>query len=239
MRGHVALITGGGRGIGEAIARRFVREGAKVFIASRTRSELERVARETGASFEVCDVAFPVQVQALARKVGPVQILVNNAGIAEGAPFHRTDLTMWDRIMDTNVKSAFLMCRAFVPGMVRRNYGRIVNIASLAGKRGVAYITAYCASKHALVGLNSSLAMEFKDHDITVNAVCPGYVDTEATRNNVGKIARATKRPQPEIMKSLLASLGQTRLLSPNDVAEVALALARPECSHTGAAIDL
>ena len=239
MKGHLALITGGGRGIGEAIARRFAREGAKVFITSRTRPDLERVARDIGASFEVCDAAFPVQVQSLLKKVGPVQILVNNAGVAEGAPFKRTDITMWDRLMDTNVKTAYLLCRAFVPAMMQRGYGRIVNISSLAGKRGVAYLTAYSASKHALIGFSSSLAVELTGQDITVNAVCPGYVDTEMTRENVAKIARTTKRSQPEVMRMLLSSLGQTRLLSPNDVAEVALALARPECSHTGAAIDL
>jgi NAD(P)-dependent dehydrogenase (short-subunit alcohol dehydrogenase family) len=239
MKGHTVLITGGGRGIGEAIARRLSREGARLFITSRTPSDLERVARETGANFDVCDVTDPEQVFRLVKKVGPVQVLVNNAGIAEAAPLVKTDLELWRRILDTNVTSAFLFCKAVVPSMIDRKYGRIVNVASVAGKRGAAYITAYAASKHALIGFNSSLAAELQKYGITVNAVCPGYVDTGMTRHNVTRIAKATGASKKEILVKLMSTAGQTKLLKPEHVAEVALALARPECSHTGAAIDL
>lgn len=239
MKGHVALVTGGGRGIGEAVARRLAKAGARVIIVSRTQEDLERVARETGAEFIVCDVTVPAQVDDLARRAGPVGVLVNNAGIAESAPLVKTDLDLWRRVLDTNLTSAFLLSRALVPGMLERRYGRIVNVASVAGKRGGPYITAYAASKHALLGLSSSLAMELAETGILVNAVCPGYVDTPMTEKNVERIARATGMPKREVLRSFLASAGQARLLDPAAVAEVVLALARPECAHTGAAIDL
>jgi NAD(P)-dependent dehydrogenase (short-subunit alcohol dehydrogenase family) len=239
MKDRVALITGGGRGIGEAIARRFAAEGARLFITSRTPKDLERVAVETGANFDICDVTQPKEIGALVRKIGPVDILVNNAGIAESAPFERTDLETWRRVMDTNVTSAFLFCKALVPGMIERKYGRIVNIASISGKRGAPYLTAYAASKHAMLGFSSSLAMELQPKGITVNAICPGYVDTPMTRSNAARIAKVTQSTSKEVIKKLLLSAGQAKLLHPGHVAEVALALSRHDCSHTGAAIDL
>jgi NAD(P)-dependent dehydrogenase (short-subunit alcohol dehydrogenase family) len=239
MKGQTALVTGGSRGIGEAIARRLAREGFRVLITSRSGPELERLAREIHADFEVCDVTMPHQIDRLVRKAGPIEVLVNNAGVAEAAPLVKTDLDMWQRIMDTNVTSAFLFCKAVVPGMIERKYGRIVNVSSIAGKRGAAYITAYAASKHALLGFNSSLAVELQRYHIMVNAVCPGYVNTAMTQSNVGKIAKATGAPKREILLKLMASAGQTRLLEPTDVAEVVRALSSPECSHTGATIDL
>ena len=239
MKDRVALITGGGRGIGEAIARRFAAEGARLFITSRTPKDLERVALETGANFDLCDVTQPKEIGALIRKIGPVDILVNNAGVAESAPFLKTDLETWRRVIDTNVTSAFLFCKALVPGMIDRGYGRIVNIASIAGKRGGPYITAYAASKHAMLGFSSSLAAEMQDKGITVNAICPGYVDTPLTRSNAARIAKLTNSTSREVIKKLLASAGQAKLLHPGHVAEVALALARQDCAHSGAAIDL
>jgi 3-hydroxybutyrate dehydrogenase len=239
MKDKVALITGGGRGIGEAIARRFAAEGARLFITSRTPKDLERVAVETGANFDLCDVTQPKEIGSLIHKIGRVDILVNNAGVSESAPFDKTDLETWRRIMDTNVTSAFLFCKAIVPGMIDRGYGRIVNIASIAGKRGAPYITAYAASKHALLGFSSSLAMELQAENIMINAICPGYVDTPMTRTNAARIARLTGSTSKEVVKTLLTSAGQTKLLHPGHVAEVALALAREDCSHTGAAIDL
>ncbi len=239
LEGQRALVTGGGRGIGAAVAQRLAREGVRVILASRTRADLERVAQETGGECHVCDLAVADQVEDLARKAGPVEILVNNAGIAESAPLGRTGLDLWRRTMDTNVTSAFLLSKAIVPGMAERNYGRIVNVASIAGKRGAPYISAYAASKHALLGLTSSLAMEFAETGILVNAVCPRYVDTPMTSKNVDFVARRTGRPPGEVLGSFLSSFGQQRLLHPDTVAEVVLALARPECSHTGAAIDL
>jgi len=239
MKDRVALITGGGRGIGEAIARRFASEGARVFITSRTAKDLERVALETGANFDLCDITQPKEIGALMRKIGPVDILVNNAGVADSAPFVRTDLETWRRVMDTNVTSAFLCCKAIVPGMLERKYGRIVNISSIAGKRGGPYISAYAASKHALLGFSSSLAMELQGSGIMVNAICPGYVDTHMTRANAASVAKVTGMSSKDVVKKFLSSIGQPKLLHPGHVAEVALALAREDCSHTGASIDL
>ena len=239
MKGHVALVTGGGRGIGEAIARRLAKEGAHVIITSRTVTELERVAREIGADFDVCDVTMPHQVDRLVRKIGPIQILVNNAGVAEAAPIQKMDIDLWHRILDTNITSTFLFCKAVIPGMVDRGFGRIVNISSIAGKRGAPYITAYAASKHALLGFSSSLAMELKDSGVLVNAICPGYVDTTMTRANAARVAKATGSTSKDVVGKFLRSAGQPKLLHPGHVAEVALALARADCTHTGAAIDL
>lgn len=239
LAGQTALVTGGSRGIGEAIARRLAREGARVLLVSRTRPDLERVARETGASFEVCDVALPEQVDALARAAGRVDILVNNAGIADSAPLVKMDIAFWRRIMDTNVTSAFLLCRAVVPGMIERKYGRIVNVASMAGKNGIAYASAYAASKHAMLGLTRSLAPELERSGILVNAVCPGYVDTDMTRKGVERVAKLTGRPAGEIRQAFLATAGQAQMITADAVADVALPLALPGYARTGEAIDV
>ena len=239
LTGQTAVVTGGGRGIGETIARRLAIEGARVIIAGRTRSNLERVARETGGACEVCDVTVPEQVEGLARAAGRVDILVNNAGIADSAPITKMDLAFWRRIMDTNVTSAFLLCRAIVPVMMERKYGRIVNIASMAGKQGVPYASAYTASKHALLGLTRSLAMELERNGILVNAVCPGYVDTDMTRSGVERVAKFTGRPVEEVRKTFLETAGQTQMVSADAVAEATVSLALPGCSRTGDAIDV
>ena len=239
LTGQTALVTGGGRGIGEAIARRLVTEGARVIIAGRTRSNLERVARETGGACEVCDVTVPEQVEGLARAAGRVDILVNNAGIADSAPITKMDLAFWRRIMDTNVTSAFLLCKAIVPVMMERKYGRIVNIASMAGKQGVPYASAYTASKHALLGLTRSLTMELERNGILVNAVCPGYVDTDMTRSGIERVAKVTGRPVEEMQRVFLETAGQAQMITADAVAEAALSLALPGCSRTGDAIDV
>ena len=239
LKGQRALITGAGRGIGEAIARRFAAARATLFITARSRNELERVAHEVGAEFDVCDVTVPEQVEAIARKAGPVTILVNNAGIAEGAPLHQTDLAMWRRAMDTNATSAFLFCRAIVPGMKERKFGRIINVASMAGKRGASYISAYAASKHALIGLTTSLAEELAESGIKVNAVCPGYVETPMTEKNMTRMMSVTGRSRDDLVRSILSKSGQARLIQPAEVAEAALNLAAPGCPHNGEAIDV
>jgi NAD(P)-dependent dehydrogenase (short-subunit alcohol dehydrogenase family) len=198
MKGHVALITGGGRGIGEAVARRFAKAGFRIYVTSRNVAELEKVARDTGGDYDVCDVTYPEQVRDLVQKVGRVDVLVNNAGLAQSAPFLKTDLPLWRSVIDTNLTGAFLFCRAVVPGMMERKYGRIINIASIAGKRGAPYITAYAASKHGLLGFTSSLAMELHASDVMVNAICPGYVDTPMTARIIG--------PKPFLMSATRAA---------------------------------
>jgi NAD(P)-dependent dehydrogenase (short-subunit alcohol dehydrogenase family) len=239
MKGHIALVTGASRGLGEAVARRLAKAGAKVVLVSRTRADLERIAKEIGAEYFVCDVTAPSQVENLARMAGPVKILVNNAGVAESAPFLKTDLELWRRAIDTNLTSAFLLCRAFVPGMVQRKYGRIVNVASIAAKRGGRYLSAFSASKQALLGLTVSMAAELADRGLTVNAVCPGYMDTPSMKAAIDRVLKASGRPRKELLAGILATTGQPKLLDPAHVAEVVLALCRAECSHTGAAIDL
>ena len=159
--------------------------------------------------------------------------------VAEAAPIQKMDIDLWHRILDTNVTSTFLFCKAVIPGMVDRGFGRIVNISSIAGKRGAPYITAYAASKHAILGFTTSLAAEVQRYGIMVNAVCPGYVDTKMTELNVSRIAKATKTTKRDIMLRLMATVGQTKLLAPGHVPEEASALARPECLHTRASIDL
>jgi NAD(P)-dependent dehydrogenase (short-subunit alcohol dehydrogenase family) len=239
LKNRRALITGGGRGIGAAVARRFAAEGARLFLVARSPRDLEKVAVETGADFELCDVTDPEEVERTCRKAGPVDILVNNAGIAESAPFLRTDLAMWRRALDTNVTAPYRFSFNLVPGMVQRGYGRIVNVASASAKKGAPYLSAYSASKHALLGLNASLAMELQPYGVLVNAICPGYVDTPMTRANALRVSRSTGETARETLRRFLSSAGQARLLHPNHVAEVVLALSRSECSHTGAAIDL
>lgn len=239
MKGHPALVTGAGRGLGEAVARRLAKAGARVILVSRTRADLERVAKEIDAEYFVCDVTAPSQVENLARQVGPLKVLVNNAGVAESAPFVKTDFELWRRALDTNVTSTYLLCRAIVPGMLQRRYGRIVNVASIAAKRGGRYLSAFSASKQALLGLTVSMAAELADGGVTVNAVCPGYMETPSLKAALDRIVKASGRPRKELLAGMLATTGQPKLLDPTHVAEVVLALSRPECSHTGAAIDL
>ena len=239
MKGHTALVTGAGRGLGEAVARRLAKAGTRVLLVSRSRADLERLSKDIGAEYFVCDVTAPSQVENLARLAGPVQILVNNAGVAESAPFLKTDLELWRRALDTNATGAFLLSRALVPGMVQRKYGRVVNVASIAAKRGGRYLSAFAASKQALLGLTISMAAELADRGLTVNAVCPGYMDTPALKTALDRVVKASGRPRKEALAAMLATTGQTKLLDPAHVAEVVLALCRPECSHTGATIDL
>lgn len=180
MRDRVALITGGGRGIGEAIARRFAAEGARLFLTSRTPKDLERVALETGANFDICDVTQPKEIGALVRKIGPVDILVNNAGIAIVRGLDDLSEDEFDRTIASNLKSAFLCTQAVLPGMRARRWGRIVNISSIGARVGAGSVSvAYAAAKAGIEGLTRGYALRLAAEGITVNAVAPGLVDTE------------------------------------------------------------
>jgi NAD(P)-dependent dehydrogenase (short-subunit alcohol dehydrogenase family) len=234
-RGDVAVVTGGGRGIGRAVAHALAKEGAAVAVVARTQREIEAVAAEVEqaggrAKPFACDVSDEAGVREMARAVeaalGPVSILVNNAGIAESAPFLKMDLEFYRRIMRVNVESAVVVTQAFLGGMVERNYGRVINIASVAGKLGAPYITAYVASKHAMVGLTRALALEYATKGITVNAVCPGYVDTPMTEGNIGKMHAKTGRSEGDIRATLEKMSPQGRIYTPEEVAAVVLALA-------------
>lgn len=245
----MALITGGGRGIGRGIALAFAREGADVAVAARTLAEVEAVAeaiRGLGrrAVAIPCDVTDPEAAAACVRKaeaeLGPVQILVNNAGIAVSARLVDTDDALWHRHLMVNLTGAFYMTRAVLPGMLARRWGRIINVASIAAKQGAAYTTAYTAAKHGLLGLTRALALEVVGAEITVNALCPGYVATDLTWQSARRIAEKTGRSYEEAVRTLAAFSPQKRLIEPEEVAAVAVLLASEEARGiTGQAINI
>ncbi len=240
LENRIALITGGGRGIGRAIALAFAREGAQVAVAARTLEQVEQVASEIASEFQtkalpvMCDVSDVRSVERMFASVGESfgrgpDIMVNNAGIAESAPIGRTDDELWHRHLAINLSGSFYCTRAALPGMVERGWGRIINMASIAGKTGAPYIAAYSASKHGLIGLTRSSAAEVAAKGITVNAICPGYVDTDMTTGAVENITRKTGRSAEEAMESILKLSPQNRLVTAEEVAALALLLASEE----------
>ena len=247
LKDRIALITGGGRGIGRAIALNFAREGATVIVSARTEEQVEAVAKEIGsqALAIVCDVSDPASVKAMFTKTqeslgrGP-EILVNNAGIAETATLVQTDDELWHRHLNINLSGTFYCTRAALPNMLAKRWGRIINIASIAGKTGAPYISAYAASKHGVLGLTRSVAHEVATMGITANAICPGYVDTEMVSRGIEKIKSATGRSAEEALEALKKMSPQHRLVTPEEVAAVALLLASDEGRGiTGQAINV
>jgi len=240
LKNRLALITGGGRGIGRAIAFAFAREGASVAVAARTREQIEKVANEiakqvgTEALAVECDVAYSECVELALRGIkekfgrGP-DILVNNAGIVETAPFVKSDEAMWERQLGVNLGGTFRCTRATLPEMIERGWGRVINIASIAGKTGAPYISAYSASKHAVLGLTRSLALEVAAQGITVNAICPGYVDTEMTSRGIENIVAKTGTSADDALAALKKMSPQNRLITSEEVAALALLLASEE----------
>ncbi|HEY3637435.1 MAG TPA: SDR family oxidoreductase [Rhizomicrobium sp.] len=224
LSGRHAVVTGASRGIGAAIAARLAQLGAQTTLMGRDREALEReAARSAGAHAIPCDVTDAAQVEQAfgeARKRAPIAILVNNAGVAESAPVLKTSDAMLQRLMDVNVTSAFRCTRAALPSMVELGWGRIVNISSIAGLTGAAYITAYCATKHALVGFTRALAAELAQKHITVNAVCPGYVDTDLVRNAVKAIVAKTGHDEDKVVGEMIRHNPQGRLIRPEEVAD-------------------
>ncbi len=216
LRDAVALVTGGGKGIGAAVARRLAAEGLAVIVCGRDGARLDAVAAEVRGRAMVADLSDPSSRDALLAAAGDVDVLVNNAGIAESASLARTTDDIWERTFALNVTAPFALCRALVPGMAKRGWGRVVNVASNAGLRGYAYTSAYGASKHALVGLTRSLAVEFARQGVTVNAVCPGFVDTAMSDRAVDNIARATGKDGRAALEALSP---QRRLMTPDEVA--------------------
>ncbi|MCS4509830.1 SDR family NAD(P)-dependent oxidoreductase [Xylophilus ampelinus] len=228
LQGRHAVITGAARGIGAAIAERLAAEGAVLTLLGRNLDTLQALAARLPASARALPVACDItsadsvaQAFATARATaGPVAILVNNAGQAESVPFHRMDAAHWQRMLAVNLTGTFTCIQAALPGLLAAGAGRIVNVASTAGLRGYAYVAAYAAAKHGVIGLTRSLALELAAKGITVNAVCPGYTDTDIVRDSVARVASKTGRSTAEAQAEFVRGNPQGRLVSPAEVAD-------------------
>jgi NAD(P)-dependent dehydrogenase (short-subunit alcohol dehydrogenase family) len=243
LTGRIALVTGGGRGIGRAVALSLASAGADVAISGRNAEVLDETVgaiRAVGrnAAAVVCDVGERSQVDAMVAQVkkdlGDPLILVNNAGMAGSAKLADTTDEMWDRMLRVNATGAFYCTRAVLPMMFQAKWGRVVNIASVAAKAGGLYIAAYTASKHALLGLTRAVASEVAARGITVNAVCPGYVDTEMTDASAANISKRTGRTKEEARRILEGFSPQGRLMTAPEVAALTTYL----CSEVARGIN-
>lgn len=227
LSGQHALVTGASRGIGRAIAQQLSALGARLTLVARSVPDLEQTAAQLNADAEwIVAPADVTDAQSLSKAVltgrdtfGDPSILINNAGGAESAPFVKVDLALWQRTMDLNLTSAFLATQAVLPAMLTKANGRIVNIASVGGLKGVAYASAYSAAKHALIGLTRSLALECASKGITVNAVCPGYVDTPMLENAVKAIQRKSSRSVDDVQDALKSLNPMGRFVTAVEVA--------------------
>lgn len=231
------LITGGGSGTGADMARAFAAAGHEVVITGRDSGKLQQVAGSVIRAV-TGDVSDPAQVEAIFAKAGPCQIVIANAGIAEAAPFGKVTPDHWQRMIATNLTGVFLTFQQALGQM--QAGGRMIAISSIAGLRGAAYAAPYAASKHGVMGLVRSLALEVAKKGITVNAICPGYLDTEMTRRSIANIVEKTGRSEAEAIASLVARNPQGRLIAPAEVTATAMWLASPgAASVNGQAITL
>jgi NAD(P)-dependent dehydrogenase (short-subunit alcohol dehydrogenase family) len=236
LAGRHALVTGGGRGIGYAIAERLLREGASVTLLGRDAAVLDAAVTALAplgtVGRQAADVADPASVQrafaGAARSFGAVHVLVNNAGQARSERFERTDAALWEAMLAVNLSGPFHCIQAALPGMLQAGWGRIVNVASTAGLAGYAYVSAYCAAKHGLVGLTRALALETAGKGITVNAVCPGYTDTDIVQDAVRNIVAKTGMDADQARARLAQRNPQGRLVQPDEVAHAVAWLCQP-----------
>jgi 3-hydroxybutyrate dehydrogenase len=232
LAGRHALITGGGTGIGAAAARVLAGEGAKLSLLGRRMPPIQATAVATGGTAFQCDVTDPNAIakafdEARAAN-GPIELLVANAGIAESAPFHKMTRESWDRIVGTNLTAAFDCARAAIGDLLKSENGRLVFIASVASLRGVPYAAHYAASKHGLLGLTRSLAAEYAKTNLTVNAVCPGYVDTPMTDQSVARVSEITGRSEEDSRGAITSMNASGRLVDPEAIANIILTLCLP-----------
>ena len=219
LTGKRALVTGGGRGIGAACARELAAAGAKVVVCGRSAADLEAVAESIKGEAMVVDLLDRADTDRFTAAVGHIDVLVNNAGAAESAALEKTTDAMWDRIMELDATSPFRVTRALVPAMVKGGWGRVINIASNAGVSGYGYTAAYCAAKHAMVGFTRALAIDLARTNVTINAICPGWVETALADEAVARIAEKTGRSLEEAKKTLEVMSPQRRMIKPDEVA--------------------
>ncbi|MDE2197515.1 MAG: SDR family oxidoreductase [Rhodospirillales bacterium] len=243
MGARHALVTGGSGGIGAAIARGLSRAGVAVTVLGRNTARLGAIVAAGDAAFQVeADVtdeaAVASAIAAAEARLGALAILVNGAGAAESAPFARTTRSIWDRMIALNLTATFTVTQAVLPGMLARDVGRVINIASTAGLTGYPYVAAYVAAKHGVIGLTRALARETARSGVTVNAVCPGYTETELLMQSMAKVAQRTGRTAAEVRASFAAANPQRRLVAPEEVAAAVLFLCGPDSgAMTGQAI--
>ena len=245
FEGRVAVVTGASQGIGRAIGRAFVSQGAQVAICGRNAGNLEETARELGPGVfnDVCDVTREDDVRRFVTKVserfGRIDVLVNNAGDTSTALLGEMDTAFWERILRANLTSVYFATREVVPIMARNSYGRVVNIASMAAKRGSRYLSAYSAAKHGVLGFTESVALETVSMGILMNVVCPGYVDTPSQETNIRKLMQSRGLGREEVRDMMAQKNARRRFVFMEEVAETVLTLSDKSLAITGQAVDL
>lgn len=249
LRDRIVLITGGSGGLGRVLAQAFVQAGSRVVLTARSEEKLTRAAQtinnKQGLVLALpCDVINKEQVVALEKQIqsrlGTVQILINNAGIARAVSFLDMTDGQWEDILRTNLTGTYNCCKVFLPAMIEAQWGRLINIGSTTSKVAYSHVSAYTTSKHGLLGLTRSLALETARQGITVNAICPGYLNNELTRENARRMAQKTGKSEAEILAAFARSAPQNRLIEPEEVASLALLIASEKMAGmTGQAINV
>jgi len=239
-----AVVTGGASGIGEAIAEQLADTGMRVTVMGRDPERLRTTANRLNVASQQVDITNPEDVQrgfaAAVTVNGPVTILVNNAGAAESSTFRKMDNDLWDRMLAVNLTGTYLCTKAVIDAMSEAGFGRIINVASTASQKGYAYVSAYCAAKHGVLGLTRSLALEMARQGVTVNAICPGFTDTDMVARSLDKIVESTGMQRQQALAELVKNNPQGRLIQPKEIAEAVLWLCHPNsASVTGQAISV